>query len=220
MKNFAKNLYFKIISISKNFWTIFEEYDELKNIIKKGDVNFWNVILLPTKKASGVLSFFPYKDRLVKKAIITVKENGNQVVTKNMLGAMNDYLVAEIAEENELYGFTEALIVPIPLFNKKKLEKGFNHSDVFAKELAHLLNMEFAPMVLKKIKETKDQHGLSREERAKNLKNAFEADRIKVAGRNILLVDDVTTTGITLLEAEKELEKKKARRILKIAIAY
>lgn len=220
MKNFAKKLYFKIISLFKNFWTIFEEYDELKIKVRKFNVNFWQEIITPTKKSSGVLAFFPYRESAVKKAIILIKENEEKEIAKKISEALHDYLMDEIAEENELYGFEEPLVVPIPLFDKKMLEKDFNHSEVFAKAIASVLNMEFSPKVLKKIKETKDQHGLSREERTENLKNAFEADEDKVSGRNIVLIDDVTTTGVTLLEAEKELFAKKARRVLKIAIAY
>ncbi len=220
MKNFSKNLFFRLNSIFKNFWKIFEEYDELKIKVREFDVIFWREILTPTKKASGVLAFFPYRESAVKKAIILIKENEEKEVAKKISEALHDYLMDEIAEENELYGFEEPLVVPIPLFDKKILEKGFNHSEVFAKEIANILNMEFSPKALKKIKETKDQHGLSREERTENLKNAFKANEDKVASRNILLIDDVTTTGVTLLEAEKELEKKKARRVLKIAIAY
>lgn len=220
MKNFSKNLFFHVNSIFKNFWTIFEEYDELKTKVQKTSVDSWKDFMIPTKKSSGVLAFFPYKEAVVKKAIILIKEHEEKEIAKKMIGAITDDLIAEIAEENELYGFGEPLVVPIPLFDKKILKKGFNHSEVFAREISNLLNAEFAPKVLKKIKETKDQHGLSKEEREKNLKNAFKADPEKISGKNILLIDDVTTTGVTLLEAEKELFAKKARRVLKIAIAY
>lgn len=86
--------------------------------------------------------------------------------------------------------------VPVPLSQKKLQQRGYNQSLLLARELARLRSFPVAENLLHKVRETKEQHGLSAHERETNLKNAFKLSGT-LSGETVLLIDDVLTTGKT-----------------------
>ncbi len=111
-------------------------------------------------------------------------------------------------------------IVPIPLSKKRLKERGFNQSEEIAKELSKFLEIPMASNVLLKIKETLPQVELSKNGREENIKGVFVV-RIKdpIKEKNILLVDDVLTTGSTLAEAARCLKDAGAKHVWGITVA-
>ena len=106
------------------------------------------------------------------------------------------------------------VIAPIPLYRWRMFKRGFNQAYLLIREFTSLWQTLFgskAPWfmesrLLRRSKNTKTQTGFTREERLKNMQNAFRVtDGSKVNGKNILLVDDVHTTGATTNEAAKVL---------------
>ncbi len=115
-------------------------------------------------------------------------------------------LMAEIAPEGPF-----DFIAFVPLRSKDLRARGFDQSELLAKELGKLLKLPLYPC-LRKIRETAVQHTLSREERRKNLIGAFSADD-SVKGKTVLLVDDIVTTGSTLCAAAEALYKSGAKEV-------
>jgi len=107
-------------------------------------------------------------------------------------------LMAEAYRAEPLY--TEiGLILPVPLSGEKLRDRGFNQAALLAKELSVLLQIPADVRTLVKKFETPPQAGLPRAARESNLKDAFDMIKAeKVNGKNILLIDDVFTTGSTL----------------------
>jgi ComF family protein len=105
--------------------------------------------------------------------------------------------------------FHEAdLLVPIPLHPKRLRWRGFNQAAKIAKLLSKQAEIPVVPL-LKRIRHTKPQAELSKEEREKNLSSAFKVDlELAAKPKNIVLVDDVTSTGSTLQECAKALRKE------------
>lgn len=104
-------------------------------------------------------------------------------------------------------------ITYVPLHINDEKKRGFNQSQLIAQDLSALMGIECIP-TLKKIKQTQQQHKLSASERRKNLKGAFKViDKETVKGKYILLIDDIITTGTTLYECSKALEKAKPIQI-------
>jgi len=91
------------------------------------------------------------------------------------------------------------VVVPIPLHRSKIKERGFNQAELLAVNVGQLLNLKIDGQNLKRIRQTRPQFGLSRCERRQNLKGAFAANK-KLAGKKVILVDDVLTSGATLYE--------------------
>jgi ComF family protein len=85
------------------------------------------------------------------------------------------------------------LIVPVPIHWRRKASRGFNQAEMLASKLPAA---KLSPKVLRRDRFTRPQVGLSREDRARNLKAAFLAS-LDVGGHSVLLVDDVTTSGHT-----------------------
>ena len=91
------------------------------------------------------------------------------------------------------------VVIPVPLHSARKRERGYNQSDLLAREVAARLGIPVLTRALKRVKNTRSQTGLQREERLLNVQGAFRVkDKPAVSGKAVLLVDDVTTTGATL----------------------
>ncbi|MFA6918421.1 MAG: phosphoribosyltransferase family protein [Candidatus Gracilibacteria bacterium] len=115
---------------------------------------------------------------------------------------------------------TKPLLIPIPLHWKRFNKRGYNHSKLLADGLSKSLNLRLAE-VLQRTKKTKSQFGLKLKERKENLKNAFSiVPNVPIAQYpNIFLVDDILTTGSTLLEAARILKKNGARKVWGLTLA-
>ena len=112
------------------------------------------------------------------------------------------------------------LVVPIPLYRKKLKERGFNQAELLARIIAEYFNIKLSKNNLKKIKPTKSQTKLSASERIKNMKGAFIVkSKEEFCGKNILLVDDIYTTGATVKEAAKILKRVNTKEIYAFTLA-
>jgi ComF family protein len=91
------------------------------------------------------------------------------------------------------------LVVPVPLFAWRRRTRGYNQSALLAREIGKLLAVPVAENALRRLRNTPPQVRIaSAGERRSNVRGAFACQDARVAGRSILLVDDVTTTGATL----------------------
>ncbi len=95
----------------------------------------------------------------------------------------------------------------VPMYKKDEYKRGYNQSELLAKELSNLLGIPCIKTLVKP-KKTQHQRNLSASKRRKNLKGAFKIiDKNIVENKSILLVDDIVTTGTTLGECSKTLQK-------------
>lgn len=109
----------------------------------------------------------------------------------------------------------------VPAHPLKFLERGFNQSELIAREISRAKGLKLLP-VLEKVLETPSQTTLSKKERKENIEGSFAVNSKfseEVAGHDILLFDDVFTTGSTLLECSKVLKKGGARFIYLLTLA-
>lgn len=110
------------------------------------------------------------------------------------------------------------IVTAVPMTAKSAADRKYNHAEQIAKRTASVLGVKFDASVLKKIRETKQQHTLSGLERRINVKNAFSASE-NAAGKHILLVDDVVTTGATICECASCLYSAGAKKVTCITFA-
>jgi len=92
--------------------------------------------------------------------------------------------------------FAPALLVPVPLHPSRLRQRSFNQALLLARHLGRRCQIAVAPRLLRRVRATPPQHGLSAEERRSNLRQAFVLSR-PLAGERVLLIDDVMTTGAT-----------------------
>lgn len=96
------------------------------------------------------------------------------------------------------------VVVPVPLHKVRQRERGYNQSERLARAVAARLNLPVDPRALVRARQTAQQAQLDRDARLKNVKDAFRAEA-RAAGKRILLIDDVFTTGATLSECASAL---------------
>ncbi len=92
-------------------------------------------------------------------------------------------------------------IVPIPLHKRRQGRRGFNQSALLASHLGQQMEIPVDKQAVNRVKHTMPQIGLSPAERLENVRNAFTADSQQVKNKQILLIDDVYTTGATMSAA-------------------
>ena len=90
------------------------------------------------------------------------------------------------------------LILPVPMYYKKRRRRGYNQAEVYGRLLGKVLGIPCIPSLASRVRDTTPQKELSLEQRKKNLRNAFHISENVVEYRRILLVDDIYTTGSTL----------------------
>lgn len=101
-----------------------------------------------------------------------------------------------------------AVIVPVPLHPRRLRERGFNQSALLARELARVTGWALRAGALERVRETRPRRGLTRAERQADLEGAFTVPcPSAVAGRAVVLVDDVVTTGATVRAAAAALRE-------------
>lgn len=108
-------------------------------------------------------------------------------------------------------GWTVDAIVPVPLHISRRLRRGYNQAELLAAAIAAYLDRPVRP-VLQRVRRTSAQTGLQREQRAANVAGAFRATA-DLSGLELLLVDDVHTTGATARACRQALRDAGARRV-------
>ena len=111
------------------------------------------------------------------------------------------------------------VVVPVPLSPQRLSERGYNQVALIAQPLAMLERWDYAPKALKRVRHTRSQVGLSIQERKDNVQNAFEANPRLIGGKKILLIDDVATTGATIVSASGSLVDAGARYVYALTAA-
>jgi len=193
-----------------------------------------------TPKLSGLFSALPYKEKaLTKKLIYQFKYKPYlKDLAKTLASILVEHFVISGKNTDEIWAPSgvPAILVPVPLDKKKLKTRGYNQSEELAKELSKILQIPALSDILIKIKSTKPQMELKKEEREKNLENAFIVNPVRnsppageisngvknpspIFGKKIFLVDDVYTTGSTMQECAKVLRKAGAKQVWGIAIA-
>jgi len=158
-------------------------------------------------------SVFVYKDP-IKRAIIQFKFLGCTalagLLAKVMVTNLNEF-IKQIAPE---------VIIPVPLHIYRLRERGYNQCLLLAQYMARILGIPCEKRILKKVKSTLPQVELSFFQRRLNIKGSFAvSSQNAVQGKRILLVDDVLTTGSTVNECARALQKAGADGVWVVTLA-
>jgi len=121
----------------------------------------------------------------------------------------------------KLRALNPAVVVPVPLHWRRRLWRGFNGPAIFAHALATRLRVPCRPRLLRRTRATPSQTTLTPAQRRENVKNAFAVRNWSgLAGKTVILIDDVLTTGSTTSEAAKALKAAGAAAVHVAVIAH
>jgi ComF family protein len=110
-------------------------------------------------------------------------------------------------------GDDNRIIVPVPLHRARIWSRGFNQSAMVGGEIARAAGLAHAPFALRRLKRTPPLRGMSRQQRQRTVQGIFVASPSEVAGKDVVLVDDVLTTGSTAESCARALQKAGASRV-------
>ena len=161
------------------------------------------------------ISLFVFeKDKPLQHIIHELKYSGKFSLGKYLGGL----IAAELGDK--LSEWKIDMIVPVPLHNLKRAERGYNQSDYIAKGIGPALKIPVKTNLLKRNRFTETQTALSLDERKENVKDAFSLKRKRrIPNKNILLIDDVITTGATTSECGRILLQNGAPKVFIASVA-
>jgi ComF family protein len=177
-------------------------------------------IRLRSDQSDNCLSLFEYQG-LVKKMIQRLKYSYLRNIEKELDNLISWGLDQQLKRQVN-FRFKDFIgkkpeVQPVSLHWKRKNWRGYNQSEIIARAVGDKLDLRAVEVLVRK-KETQSQVGLSREDRGRNLKNAFKVKGVKLSQR-ILLVDDVWTTGATMRASIKTLKKNGVREVWGLSLA-
>lgn len=173
----------------------------------------------------GVEAVFDYSRKTVKDVVWEVKYFGNRVLARQLGEVLMSVIRSVIEEENVLERFGTALLIPMPISDKRRFERGWNQTELLADEILKCDGakyLQYAPRLLAKVRHTESQVNTSgRLGRLRNLHGSMMVSRPElVREKCVVLIDDVVTTGATFHEAKRALREAGARHVLCLAVAH
>lgn len=159
-----------------------------------------------------------YEQPLVKSAIKNFKYKFMRGLSKDLSSIMTGYLKKQLARG--VVSLSNTIIVPVPLSASRLRWRGFNQAELLAQELGRSFNLPVMN-TLERTGNRKNQADIKdRETRVENMKNSFICiDPKTIIGKDILLIDDISTTGSTLEACSQALKKAKASRVVGFVFA-
>src|SRR5258708_248719 len=185
----------------------------------------WSSPLAERESDKWIFPIFDYRHPPIRKAVWLLKYNGRKNIANIFAGAMHGRILEELSDRSIMENFRDPILMPIPLSPGRHRERGFNQAELISEKLEEIdrsagglgarANLKMEKNILLKPKDTEHQARI--QNRTKRLKNVVGSFIVKnnalIKGRNIILIDDVTTTGATLSEARKILKSAGARKI-------
>lgn len=143
--------------------------------------------------------FFRYEN-LIRNQILSLKFHEKPYIYKTI-----SYFLENKRKNFENLKKYDIMIV-VPISKKRQKERGYNQSELIAKEISKMLSIKIEKNIIRKIKNTPPQSSLNKEQRQENIRGVYKVFNIeKIKNKNILIIDDIYTTGNTVNECAKVL---------------
>jgi ComF family protein len=166
---------------------------------------------MSTSTAPGlkVASYARYRGPLVK-ALLYLKYRPET----RLAAEMGSWLADCLADLDDAVD----MIVPVPLAQERLKARGFNQAALLSQALSDRVHVPHQPSVLRRVQETPSQVGLTAQQRHRNVADCFLGRSESCAGKSILLVDDLLTTGATLSACAQALHASGASRVFALTV--
>ncbi len=197
--------------------------------------------IVPTaerESAEWIYPLYDYRHPPIKNALWALKYNGKKKLAKIFAEILYDRMLEELSELAIMKNFKNPILIPVPLSSERRYERGYNQTELLCEEIMkindlrsadakaladkHGLSLQLLKNVLIKPKDTEHQARIrDRNIRLKNVVGSFAVKNTELlTKKNIILIDDITTTGATLSEAKKVLKQAGARKVIAFTVAH
>ena len=179
----------------------------------------------PVHDHTDIISLFDYKNNIVQDIIWSLKYDGSTHAASICAQLLYDVIVEELSTRYAYKTIEKPVLIPVPLSPRRQKERGFNQCARIIHKLQKIdCNRYFSVKneVLEKYRETSSQTKTTgKKQRAENLRGCFRVTQKKLVGnKDIVVIDDVLTTGSTLVEITQTLKQAGARSVLCFTFAH
>ena len=180
------------------------------------------------ESAKWIFPLYDYRHPVIKKSLWLLKYKGKKRLVSIFAEILYEKILEELSDLSIMENFHNAILIPIPLSLKRYRERGYNQAELICRELIKINNLrrgvdlKLENNILIKPKDTEYQARIKdRRTRLKNLSGSFAVkNEGLIKNKNIILIDDLTTTGATLNEARKVLKQAGARKVIAFTVAH
>ncbi len=178
----------------------------------------------PEPEQRHIYSLFDYHSKKGKSLIYAIKSKRDYI--RDVLVAKElAYLIQDFLSEQSMYAyFLHPIIINIPLHKTQKIKRGFNQTDIIARVFAKDIQGQYRKNILIKNRATRKQALLSsKKERQDNVRGCFtvrDTNYRDIYQKDIIIIDDLITTGSTINECRNLLLRHGARNVIAITIAH
>ncbi len=159
------------------------------------------------------LYIFTYQG-IIRKIILDYKFNDKSYLYKTIVNfLLKNEKFCSILQSYDI-------IIPVPISKKRQKQRGYNQSELLAKEIANKIAIKYSKQCLVKTKNIIEQSKLNRQDRQKNIQGVYKLRNPYILqNKKIILLDDIYTTGSTVTECSKVLKKAQPKSIAVLTIA-
>lgn len=182
----------------------------------------WRAVVIPTDPPEhiqhiDVVASAGIFEGPLRQAIHKLKYEGDTPLAKPLAALLSETLLRDgFLPQDDGDPPRQPVLVPVPLHPKRYAERGFNQSELLARELSRVTGWQLLH-ALERVKPTRSQVGLSERERTENVKGAF-ACKSSLLPAQITLIDDVCTTGATLSECAAVLRASGVQKVQALTV--
>jgi len=156
---------------------------------------------------------------IMQKLIRRLKYDDDRLVVSDIEPLLTRALTLLTESVPDLKIRSEVIVVPIPLHWIRERKRGYNQAHLFCSAVGRTSGFVVEKRILRRVRKTKPQFGLKKQERMRNVSDAFALGNIDVRGKSIILVDDVFTSGATLTACASILTAGGAKSVSALAAA-
>lgn len=183
-----------------------------------------NIPQAPECEISNIFPIFDYHSPAGKKLIYAIKKHRDRATSQYLAIHMHEHIREYISEQQQFSYFLEPIIIPVPITKKQRRIRGFNQSESIARIFTQLTQGKYLPQSIIKNRETRKQALIQkRSERFINVQNCFSIPhkhQYQFIHQDIIIIDDLVTTGATIRSLEKTLRAAGARNVIAITVAH
>ncbi|OEY87027.1 amidophosphoribosyltransferase [Wolbachia pipientis] len=227
MLNVVKNLIFPNVcvnceSILDVNYDLCDQCNKTVNFLTEHYCNVCGAVIANNIDTCGKCIFNPPQFKILRSAFAYNQHSKSMILRFKFFDNLNYVKVFAKWMYNmnkDIFKDSE-IIIPMPLHRLRLLKRKYNQAALLAKEVSRLSNRYYAPFIIKRLRNTQPQSGLSLKERERNLKNAFDVCNKKIIkDKIIILVDDVVTTSASVRSCSQEIINSGAREVRVLTLA-